>query len=485
MKSHKEIKNWLRITKWSFAILPFIFAACKKMVSVPEPVDSITTKEVFATDAQANSAIAGIYTQMINPPTTSIVFSNGATTLYPGLSADELIDFYGPADDGYFDSNSIQVAKFGYGYVNNFIWTPAYSNIYGANAIIEGIASSTSGALHDNVKKELTGEAKFIRAFCYFYLTNMFGDVPLALTVDFNRTALMYRTPQAQIYNQIIQDLKDAQTALPDDYSAGLGERVRPNKWAATALLARVYLFKGDWADAELQASAVINNSSLFSLEPMVGNVFNTNSKEAIWQLKQNNIASPYNGTVDAQTFIPYDSNTAPIYILTNSLLNSFETGDLRRKIWVDSTNYGGSTYYFPYKYTLAPSNIQPGGNIPQYYMMLRQAEQYLIRAEARVQLGENNALDDLNSIRNRAGLTSYSGTTDKTSILNAIYHERQVELFAEWGHRWFDLKRTGQANTVLGAIPLKQPWSSNSLLYPIPKTELITDPNLRQNPGY
>ena len=116
--------------------------------------------------------------------------------------------------------------------------------------------------------------------------------------------------------------------------------------------------------------------------------------------------------------------------------------------------------------------------------MVLRLAEQYLIRAEARAQ--QNNisgSQSDLNLIRNRAGLVN-TAANDKTALLTAIEHERQVELFTEWGHRWLDLKRTNRADAVLG--PIKAPnWQPTDMLYPIPQTQIANDPNVHQNPGY
>lgn len=110
--------------------------------------------------------------------------------------------------------------------------------------------------------------------------------------------------------------------------------------------------------------------------------------------------------------------------------------------------------------------------------------EQYLIRAEARAyQVNISGAQEDLNIIRNRAGLSDTSATTQQ-DLLSAILQERRLELFTEIGHRWFDLKRTGQAGTVLA--PLKPAWQERNLLLPIPETELILNPNLQpQNPGY
>jgi hypothetical protein len=115
--------------------------------------------------------------------------------------------------------------------------------------------------------------------------------------------------------------------------------------------------------------------------------------------------------------------------------------------------------------------------------MVMRLAEQYLIRAEARAHLGESGAVVDLNAVRNRAGLPNYTGAMGQP-LLDAISHENQVEFFAEWGHRWLDLKRLGTAVQTLSGDK-GHPVSANALLYPIPLQELKTDPNLKQNPSY
>jgi hypothetical protein len=114
---------------------------------------------------------------------------------------------------------------------------------------------------------------------------------------------------------------------------------------------------------------------------------------------------------------------------------------------------------------------------------VLRLAEQYLIRAEARTQ--QNNiagAQADVNVIRHRAGLGD-TPANDKESLLTAIDQERKHELFNEWGHRWLDLKRTGRADAVLSAI--KPQWKPTAVLFPIPESEIINNPALKQNPGY
>jgi hypothetical protein len=451
---------------------------CKKLIQISPPVSTITTPKVFSTDGQANAATVGIYSSMMN--IYPIGFGSGAITIYSGLSSDELkvFDQTSGQELAKFQANTLSASS---GIINSSLWSPAYFYIYSSNAIISNLLSSTT--INDSVKKELTGEAKFIRAFCYFYLTNLFGDIPLVTSTDWNKTELLSRTSSQQIYAQIISDLKDAQSLLSSDYAIAGGERIRPNKWAATALLSRIYLYGHDWQNAETQASAIINNASLYALDSNINDIFLSNSREAIWQLQQNSGIPPYNGTPEGGLLIPYSSSSNPLFYLTDQLLNAFEEGDKRKKTWLDSTIYSGITYYFPRKYTIGPAEQIYNGPIPQYYTMLRMAEQYLIRAESRAQLGKiTDAASDLNAIRNRAGLPNTTSSM-KDPLLNDIIHERQIELFSEWGHRWFDLKRLGIATTTLS--PIKPDWNTNAQLYPLPLNELKTDPNLTQNPGY
>lgn len=478
--------------------------ACKKLIAINEPINTLTTKEIFSSDATATSAMAGIYSIMINGPdgglavnSGSSVFSEGLANILATVSSDEMYPFSSVSSNtpNVYQTNHLTVTNAS---ASPAIWISAYNVIYKTNSVIEGIAASKSAALHDNVRAELTAEAKFIRAFCYFYLTNFFGDVPMVLTVDFNKTANLARMPQQQVYQQIIADLKDAQAALATDYSAGSGKRIIPNKWAATLLLARVYLYTGDYGNAVTQTTNVINNSALFGLEPNLANVFSTTSREAVWQLKQT-VTDPLlkNATPEGLLFSPTTTNHHgyPQYCLTNQLLAAFEPGDQRTAIWVDSTDHSEYTAlppaitYVPNKYIIGNGNADASQPVPQYYMVLRLAEAYLIRAEANADNPAGDAgaaIGDLNTIRSRAGLPDLVGSLNTQDMKAAVAKERQVEFFAEWCNRWFDLKRTGQAHNVLSVIPAKQPWAGDyQLLYPIPQTEITADHFLKQNPGY
>jgi hypothetical protein len=380
------------------------------------------------------------------------------------------------------------------------LWSLLYNNIYKCNAAIEGLQKSTS--LTPAVKQQLLGEAKFMRAFFYFYLVNLFGDVPLALSTDAVTNTALSRTAKADVYKQIIGDLKEAKDLMNSNYPDAtlLGttnERVRPTKWAAEALLARVYLYTNDYVNAENEASGLIGNTTLYGPLPPLNSVFLKNSKEAIWQLQPtaNNL-----NTVEGQMYVipttgPSSSN---IVFLSKFLLNSFEIGDQRAVLgnWVNTTIYKKtSTTYdtvsFDYKYKVgAAAGVTSTNAMSEYFMVLRLGEQYLIRAEARAQLGNiQGAKDDLNAIRTRAGLPG-TIANDQSSLLTAILNERRHELFCEWGHRWLDLKRTGKVDAVMSVItPLKSngaiQWRSYQQYYPVAKTELDKAPNLTQTPGY
>nr|WP_199074892.1 RagB/SusD family nutrient uptake outer membrane protein [Pedobacter sp. ASV19] len=478
------MKTNLKLYSLTLVAIAVAFSSCKKLVSIPEPTDTITTVKVFSNDNEANSAMAGVYTLMINNDSNGATgllgFATGMSTLYGAMSANELIASTTNGQDYLFNQNRL-TADIG---STAIIWKTAYTAIYGSNAVIEGVEASVSPKLHDEVRKKLTGEAKFVRAFTYFYLVNFFGDVPMVLTVDFNKTATMKKTPKNEVYAQMIKDLLDAKSLLSADFSGGGGERILPTKWAATALLARAYLYTGDYANASAQASEVIGQAALFNLPADLNTVFLSTSQEAIWQLKQSTLPANKNATPEGTTLF----SKPAYYYVSKELENDFEMEDQRKEAWFHRDSLQGKPVYQAYKYKTGQANSSITGTVTEYSVVLRLAEQYLIRAEAQTLggLSLSQAIADLNVIRKRAGLNNLPITLSKNEVTKAIEHEREIELFAEWGHRWFDLKRTGRAHDVLSAVQIKQPWTGDyQLLYPIPRSEIITNQNLIQNPGY
>ena len=467
--NYKLFLNRINPQRRNWILLPFLslifFASCKKFVEVPLPVDQLTADFVFNNDTSAVQSLNGIYSKMMEGQQQ---FSSGFTTLFTGLSSDELY-YYTPSFRDEFTNDQITLVN--HPFIESSFWSPAYLYIYAANKCIEG--ATNSKGLSPNVKNRVIGEAMFIRAFCYFYLVNLFGDVPLELTTVYQKNQSLPRVSEVEVYKQIIDDLTNAQNNLKVDYISD--ERIQPNKFAATALLSRVYLYNHDWVNAEKEASFVIN-SGIYTLDEDLNGVFLINSKETIWQLQP---VDPSVDTWEGYQILPAIVGATPTYLLTNSLINSFEPNDRRKSAWVKSDLFSNDTIYYPYKY-----KVSTGTNITEYYVVLRLAEQYLIRAEARA--NQNNILgaqNDLNIIRNRAGLAN-TISNNKSSLLTSIDHERRTELFAEWGHRWFDLKRTGEADSVLGNLK-PDTWQPTDTLWPIPQSQILLNPALIQNPGY
>lgn len=479
-----------------YLLLAVSAISCNKLVEVDEPIDSITAEKMYKNEPQAEGALVGVYYELINgnaDPNNAFLgtFAGGLSTYAGGLSADEFMLGTGDQNAYALVTNKLTLTNSSY---SASIWNSAYHTIYNANSVIEGIAGAKNSAMRDSVKVQYTAEAKFLRAFCYFYLVNFFGDLPLALTVDFNQTVRVSRSPVQVVYEQILKDLRDAERDLPENFDAGKNERVRANKWAAKALLAKVHLYMGDYPQAAAKASELIAATHLFKLEPL-GSIFLAQSKEAIFQLKQTNRASLVrNATAQGYYFIPTDryKDLAGMW-LTTQMIDAFDEGDLRWDMWTDSTMQSNTglnvKVWYPVKYKTGRYNSVTGAPSPEYSMVMRLAEMYLIRAEARANGadgGHTKAIEDLNAIRFRTGLPNLSMSLDVDAVKEAVAHERQIELFAEWGNRWFDLKRTGKASDILGDVPAKQPWEGDyQLLYPVPPVEIQNNSNIIQNTGY
>ena len=451
-------------------MLLLVFTSCKKFLEIDPPKTSLVNETIFKNDAQATVAVTGMYAKMAAGSYSS---GNSSISFYAGLSSDELIGYgtYLPIYENQIYPEFTTYAA---------VYSGPYQSIYACNSIIEGL--SNASGVTPATKAQLKGEALFLRAFAYFNLVNLFGEVPIQLTTDYRITSMTVKSSVAAVYVQILTDLKNAETLLSDSYPTN--DRTRPNKSTAQALLARVYLYLSDWANAEKYSSLLIGKTGTYNLVKLDA-VFLANSLEAIWQL----MPMPNRNTNDGTLFIPSSLTVAPTVVSLNNkfVLNAFEVGDKRKDTWVKSYTNNSGTFYYPFKYRV----ISTVTTVTEYSMVLRLAEQYLIRAEARINLNNiGNGIADLNVIRQRpvAGVNSNPlptllATMSKANALIALEKERRVELFTEWGHRWFDLKRTGKASEVLK--PIKSQWQDSDVLYPIPEGEVNANPNISQNDGY
>ena len=447
-------------------------ASCN-FLDVGLPPTQVVDSNVYTADASATAAVLGIYIGMTSTGIPSIA-GTSSLSAFLGLEADELRYANNQFDE--FRLNAVNPAG------NNAatFWSRGYVTIYQCNAAVDGLTASPT--LTPSVRNQLLGEAKFLRAFNYFYLTNLYGAVPLVLTTDYTVSSTQPRTPRADVYAQVVLDLLDAQRLLPPTYPVA-NERTRANQAAATALLARAYLYQQNWVAAEAQASTIIGLTAAYSL-PALNQVFLANSPEAIWQLRRAGTIST--NTYDAINYIPSPLTVAPsaTYLLTDQVYNALGASDPRRTAWTNAYAVAGTTYRYPFKYQQRNTTAN-AGNATEHNNTLRLAEQYLIRAEARIRQGNvADGLADLNLVRARAGAPALATSLSPADALLAVENERLLELFSEWGHRWFDLIRTGRAAAVLG--PYKgTAWDANDNLWPVPTTQLLANAALVQNPGY
>ncbi|SDF60650.1 RagB/SusD family nutrient uptake outer membrane protein [Chitinophaga filiformis] len=468
-----------------FISLLLSFSGCYKKDGPGSTESSVRPAAIFNNVETALGTLTSIYASMAYSNTSSYT-----TGFYTGLSSDE----FGWATKWNYElqqiyTNAVDAQSNGaiYRY-----WASAYDHIFRSNDVI--MRCGNASILPETVKKQLIAEARFIRAYWYFYLVNLWGDVPLVLTTDYKEIQHSSRTSKLKVYAQIEDDLKtairdlsplylDAKSFEPSKF------RLRPNKAVAQALLARVYLYEAKYSEAEAMASLLISNTSTYQLVPL-NDVFSITSKETIWAL-----AGPYNNQTTNNTFEGYNYilTESPVGsgkpFLSNQLVTAFEAKDQRLLKWVglytDTLSQHAEVYHYARKY-----KVKEAAGITEHTVLFRLAEQYLIRAEARANLGKmKEALSDVNMIRARAGLTplnSHNTALNLPNLVRVILKERRVELFAE-GHRWLDLKRTGYINEVMAAVSASKggTWKPDMQLWPIAASELAANKQLKQNPGY
>ena len=377
-------------------------------------------------------------------------------------------------------------------------WNNYYQAIFRANNLLEKLEPL---AVSDIPKKnQYFAETSFLRALCYFDLVRIFGPVPAVTTVLSITDA--YKTPRApvnDIYDIILADLKAAES-LPTSYSgADIG---RPTQGAAKALLGRVYLTRGDFANAESKLQEVTGMSyALVDDFESIFNPANKRNREYIFDIEYESGVSA--GSVLTNRCMPNHAGMQTFYGVpgtgnewnnpTQVLIDLFEQNDKRKDISIGTPggfyNADGDFITLPsttnqaytkkYLYRIAAANDSP---VNWHYM--RYADVLLMLAEAMNENGKTSqAIPYLNMIRNRAGVSEYPTSMSQSDTRAALEKERRLELCFE-GHRWFDLVRWGKAYDTLkdkGMAPYMT-------LFPIPlnQVQLVNDPAIMpQNQGY
>ena len=447
------------------ALLILSIFSCKKFLD-KEPIAQRTN---ITNEQEAKSAVIGMYRLMLS------AYSYGqSTVIVPEFSAQHVNHAASYPEYVEFSQNKIRSDN---PWTLN-IWNATYATINSANNIIKSVAGIPVNVINEDKRKQFIQEAKFVRALNYFTLVRAFGAVPL-LTVPTEEDSNLRpsRTAVAQVYAQIIADLKDA-SELPNGYTNTEETKGRATGFAAKALLSKVQLYQASTTN-DYSESARIANEVITTGGFILPNDFST-----IWT-DENTTESIFELQFDAQATNTLASVSNPnasmlFYAHGASIADLYEASDKRR----DFTVYQGNAQadppdpkYYIGKYRQFSPPVQ---NFP----VIRLGEILLIHAEAKARLDGNvseAAYNSYKAVRDRAGLTTplRSTFTSVAAFVTAVQHEKRLELMFE-GEAWFDYCRTGLALTEMMSIA-----DRNYFLYPIPASERLVNTNLSQNNGY
>jgi hypothetical protein len=483
-----------------FLLVAISFGSCKKYLD-KAPLDTINSSNFFQTADDAINAINGAYQPLQRPKlfnlrmwTSDIFAGNSVVGAGGGTDGIETVE------EANFTTDASNAGVLD-------LYRGPYPGILSCNLVIKNVPGMN---IDTTLKNRIVGEAKFLRANYYFILVRYFGDIPL-ITVPQTPSDNLYpaRTAKADVYNQIVADLKDAITLLPPKENYEGSDVGRASKGAAIGTLAKVYLTLGDYADVvplcqQVTAMGYILNANYAdNFDPA-----HKNSAESLFEvqysgnttfgffddLNQASWTSPFMGPRNTN-FVggAYGWNQP-----TQEFVDSYETGDARKDMTIlyqGCPDFNGNVYNSTFSTTgynvrkfLVPTSVSPQYNTsPEDFPVLRYADILLMESEALNETGQTSQAEvPLNLVRERAGLPAIQPGLSKDNFRNAVLHERRIELAFE-GQRWFDLIRINNGQYGLDFLHSigKTNATAKNLLMPIPQAELDANPNLTQNTGY
>lgn len=500
--------------------------SCKKNIDL-YPQSNLNTGTYYSNYEEVKAGLTGCYNGLQSPLFNEWQFtelrSDNSKMGAPGSTASANRDL---SDLDMFIPATSQQQIYNY-------WLASYNNIRNANTVLQKLGvvyNPTSASLTFNDitipitetdRKQLAGEAMFIRAYHYFNLVRLFGGVflvhePISPVV----AKTMNRVPAADIYKLIEADLVTGAASMNSlkftQYPVNYTELGRATRWAAKGLLGKVYLTLGRKAEAIVQLQDVISNSG-HSLMPSYADVFSPNKEmnsEILFAVRYKagglGLGSPF-----GNTFAPLGTGSTVINGDGDGLnyptadLDTATNGDLRKPTLIGTIGAGTATKWYVKKYLFPVVLVDDGESD---WPVLRYADILLMMAEA--QGYTQPAIDLINSVRPRAGLPNYSLVTlpNTAEFEKALSNERRIE-FAFENQRWFDLVRFNTTLTTVTAeqtmkdhfadeyqahyrtylpptptLAQLQGWvTRDRLLLPIPQREIDTNTQLviEQNPSY
>lgn len=488
-------------------MMSLLFISCDDFLTTT-PDNVISSTEFFQNESQVDQGVMGVYTKLQDMYRNQWIFteqrSDNTTIQFNDANRGPHPIWY--IDEFVADPSNQNLEPY---------WGHIYEGIQRANTVLNNIDNVEFA--DEDLKDQLVGEAKFLRAFFYFNLVRLFGEVPLILnqieSPDGAFTALEERNDIEEIYDQVINDANEAAELLPVAYSEeNLG---RATEGAARSMLGEVYLTRENYSNAIDEFEGVVEiGYSLLSDYADIFDPENKNHNETIFDANYAELESNESlGSDFIYQFAPHNSGSeitgfsgspTGVNIPARGILDAYENDDQRKNLSIgyyvapDNSQHGiaiGDTIPYVKKYD-HPHSIRgvTNNNWPIY----RYAHILLMLAESinEIEGPTSEAYDYINQVRNRAGLDDLAGNLNQSEFRDAIIHEQRVELAFE-NHRWFHLLRTGRAidaMTIHGEIHqgiqphLQEPAyiiEEYKLIYPIPQREMTLNPNLDQNPGW
>lgn len=435
-----------------------------------EPKDKLPAEDAIKDKRGLESSIAGVYDALQSAAIAQDVI------LFADILADNMIHIGTKKEYRQISDNRIAPEN---AYVED-LWNQSYDAINRVNNILEALPEVDG--ITEEERERFRGECYFLRAFNYFYLANYYGGLPLRKEAlkGISPGELNMERSSLETTLDFIED--DLELAIDDFENKNVTSNVYGNYYAAKALLARLHLYRENFEEAEIHAKDVIQDSP-FDLESgeNFANIFNegSNSSEIIFQVDFLNDEETNSMADWCLPSSRFEVAAWETYDKERSVADEYENNDLRKDVTIGSTMHEGRDEYYCLKYDDAQTDNDNS-------IFIRLAEMYLIVAESLNEQGyvaNGDAFDYLNAIHARAGLDSLKASqlTNQDEFREAILKERRLE-FAFEGHRFFDLRRTGEINDVLPNIGnLRQ----NGWLLPIPQSELDTNEDMVQNGDY
>lgn len=449
------------------------------------PYGTVSEATFYKTDADAVMAVNSVYHRL------QTGYAYGAFSFVYDIWSDDCVKGGGgPGDNAVWTELEEWTVQTSNGTASS-MWSAHFTGVYRANICINKVSAMPDSP----IKNRVLGEAKFLRALFYSRLVQIFGALPYWTDPDMEGLKSIPRTPADECWANIIEDLEEAVTLLPESYEgADLG---RATKYSAYALLGRAFLYTKQWQKAADAYAQIIKSGKFKLMDDFAANFTNTTSDNLPESIFEVQFASGTGSTSRAferhgwcrPRDIPYEYTGNGFAQPKESLVKEFEEGDLRRAatvmvpgdiLWDDVPYDPAWSPYSGYnamKYVYGPGVTHQEADAN--FKIFRYSEILIGYAEAVLNGASGNAgitgLQAFNMVRERAGLEGIGALT-----LDAIIHERRVE-FALEGHRFFDVVRWGKGREIFGS---QFDENRDELMF-IPINEMLKNPNLTQNPGY